>query len=268
MKISQLFFAAIAMTVLAACDNVSPDERFIDVPIPEAQRTILIEDFTGQRCVNCPTASAEIDKIMQQYDAGRVIAVSIHAGPFSRSMLGKRYALATDEGDAYFAATGADHQPIGMVNRQGLVDYPSWNARVYEQIQLTTPVTIALGATLDEEAGTLAVSTMMLSGADVAGAKLQLWLVEDGVVAFQLQPDGSTDSEYVHHHVLRAALNGTWGEDVTLKTGVPLTLEHTVALADYDNVTDPRGLVVVAFVYTADGVLQATEAIPTPPQTE
>lgn len=256
------------MMTLAACDDVPEDERFLDVPMPEVQRTVLIEDFTGQRCVNCPTASAEIEKIKQDYGTDKVIAVSIHAGPFSRSMLGKRYALATDEGDAYYEAAGADHQPIGMVNRRGLSDYPQWASAVYEQIQITTPVTITLAATLDEEQGTLEVLTSLLSGSDLAGAKLQLWLVEDGVVAFQMLPDGSTDSQYVHHHVLRAALNGTWGEDVSLSVGVPLTLKRTVSLADYSNVTDIHNLSVVAFVYTAAGVLQVAEVIPNEPQNE
>ena len=250
------------MMTLAACDDVPEDERFLDVPMPEVQRTVLIEDFTGQRCVNCPTASAEIEKIKQDYGADKVIAVSIHAGPFSRSMLGKRYALATDEGDAYYEAAGADHQPIGMVNRRGLSDYPQWASAVYEQIQITTPVTITLVATLDEEQGTLEVLTSLLSASDLTGAKLQLWLVEDGVVAFQMLPDGSTDSQYVHHHVLRAALNGTWGEDLSLNKGIQLTLYRTMSLADFPNVTDIHHLAVVAFVYNGAGVLQAVEAVP------
>ena len=268
MKISQLFFTIIAVLALASCDNVPEDERLIDVPMPEVQRTILIEDFTGQRCVNCPTASAEIEKIKAEYGEDKVIAVSIHAGPFSRSILGKRYALATDEGDAYYEVSGADHQPIGMVNRRGLTDYPQWATAVYEQIQITTPVSMELTALLDEEAGTLEVSTSLLSVADVAGAKLQLWLVEDGVVAFQMLPDGSTDNQYVHHHVLRAALNGTWGEEVDLTTGVPSSSVSTFRLADYSNVTDVHNLVVVAFVYNGAGVLQVAEATPNEPQPE
>ena len=45
--------------------------------------------------------------------------------------------------------------------------------------------------------------------------KLQVWIVEDGVKALQMMPDGSANKEYVHNHVFRAAVNGTWGEDVT-----------------------------------------------------
>ena len=56
-----------AVMLLASCDNISEDERFIYVKPADVKRRVLIEDFTGQRCVNCPAAHEEIDRLQEQY---------------------------------------------------------------------------------------------------------------------------------------------------------------------------------------------------------
>ena len=43
-------------------------------------RKVLIEDFTGHRCNNCPLASDAI-KAIEQNQAGAIVAVAMHAGP-------------------------------------------------------------------------------------------------------------------------------------------------------------------------------------------
>ncbi len=47
---------AVAAAALTSCDNVAEDDRFIKLPPIEADRAVLIEDFTGQNCLNCPVA--------------------------------------------------------------------------------------------------------------------------------------------------------------------------------------------------------------------
>ena len=63
--------------------------------------------------------------------------------------------------------------------------------------------------------------------------------------------------DYVHNHVYRASVNGTWGEDITLNANIFPELKHTIAIKDNwkkDN------LAVVAFVYNdKEGVIQAAE---------
>ena len=86
---------------------------------------------------------------------------------------------------------------------------------------------------------------------------LQLWLVEDDVKAFQLMPDGTRNDDYVHQHVFRTALNGTWGESLTVKEGETQTINHDgMVLNEAWNVAN---LSVVAFVYNDQGVQQVTK---------
>ena len=73
-----------AALLLISCDEVSSSKRLIYVEPPEVGRAVLIEDYTGQYCVNCPKASQEIERLLEQYGDTTVIAVAIHSGPFSK----------------------------------------------------------------------------------------------------------------------------------------------------------------------------------------
>ena len=84
--------------------------------------------------------------------------------------------------------------------------------------------------------------------------RLQLWLVEDEVVAPQLFPNNRLEKNYIHNHVLRAAVNGEWGKELTL------TFNQTYK--DKTTYTLPNGILpdkawIVAFFYNDSGVLQA-----------
>ena len=84
--------------------------------------------------------------------------------------------------------------------------------------------------------------------------KLQIWLLEDGIKALQLMPDGTANSEYVHNHVLRTPVNGTWGEEVTVQEGKTEMVQRSQTL---DPAWNPEQLSIVAFVYNDQGVQQA-----------
>ena len=83
-----------------------------------------------------------------------------------------------------------------------------------------------------------------------------MWLIEDGIVALQMMPDGSSNDDYVHNHVFRAAVNGTWGEDVTVKEGEATNKQYTYTLPENWNA---ENVSVVAFVYSDNGVEQTVK---------
>ena len=63
--------------------------------------------------------------------------------------------------------------------------------------------------------------------------------------------------DYVHNHVYRASVNGTWGEDISLNSNIFQELTHSIAIKDNWN---KENLAVVAFVYNdKEGVVQAAE---------
>lgn len=106
------------------------------------------------------------------------------------------------------------------------------------------------------------VAAKGLSGSNTG--KLQLWIVEDNIVAPQSQPDGSMTVEYIHNHVFRASVNGTWGEDLAIAENETKTYTATATLKSY---WKPENISIVAFVYNDSGVLQAAKAkLQTTPQ--
>ena len=89
------------------------------------EKNVLIEDFTGHLCSNCPQAAREISAIHDVY-GDQIIALAIHtstsfARPYLASQTGFQYDFRTTWGDAWDNTFGASAigLPRGMVNRIG-----------------------------------------------------------------------------------------------------------------------------------------------------
>jgi hypothetical protein len=71
----------------------------------------------------------------------------------------------------------------------------------------------------------------------------------------QQMADGSMNRDYVHQHVLRAAVNGSWGSDLSLTANEQQHETYSIAVADN---WQASALSFVVFAYNADGVAQVT----------
>ncbi|MBQ4520336.1 MAG: Omp28 family outer membrane lipoprotein [Bacteroidaceae bacterium] len=251
MKKHLIYIIGIAATLFTACENISEDERFLDVEGVTAKRVVLLEDYTGQACVNCPEAHKEAAVLHEEYH-DNLIVVAIHGGP---QALPLPVGLKQPEGDEYVTAFGVKSYPIGQVNRRGgLKDYPSWGAAVYDELQRESCLEMSVSSTLAED-GKLKIETSLMPLQNLEG-HLQLWLVEDSIKALQVSLQGG-NPQYVHNHVFRGAINGTWGEEVSLALGEQKVLEYNDIVLDA--AWKPENVSVVAFVYNDDGVVQATQ---------
>ena len=253
MKLKNIVALAALGLSFAACDDIKESERFIPVT-PEASTTknVLIEDFTGMNCINCPNAAEEIHKIQTAYGAEKIIAVAVHG-----EMPGLSGPLANDLGTEYFNHWGVETLPIGMVDRQGLENYTSWMATADARLKAqVTPLSLSLeNSAYNKDTRSITLQVQALAGADLT-AKLQVWITESNIKSFQKMPDGSINTNYVHNHVLRDAVNGEWGEDVTFEAGVAQQVTYTYEVPETWNA---ENLAVVAFVYNEGGVVQVEE---------
>lgn len=262
MKHTLLYIYIIAAAVMTggmtvSCDEVDESERLIYVKPADVKRHVLIEDFTGQRCVNCPMAAEEIEKLQTQYGEENVIAVSIHGGAFGVfTSTDKIMALATEEARQYYDHWKVESQPSGIVNRRGGVAlYTAWATAVYNELQRPSAINIDLACHYDTMSRQLTANISILSGKAFSG-KLQLWIVEDNITAFQLMPDGKPNTAYRHRHVFRKSMNSTWGTDITLGE-TPVEQTFTVALDDdRERLWNIDNLSVIAFVCSDEGVEQ------------
>ncbi len=251
---------------LSSCDSVDADDRYIELPAVEVTRGVLVMDFTGQRCTNCPIAHTAIEQLEEQY-GDAFIAVSVHAGVQSLPITNTRLnGLATDLGEVYNQQMGVSTHGYPSI----VVDYGStvyqgtgaeWVSAVRRDLAYPTPVAIdceARHTVSAEGVSQIQIDCRMLADRNIDG-NLQLWIVEDDIVAAQMGNDwAGYNRDYVHNNVLRAAANGDWGQPVALESNVYSTASTTYTISgEWEESWNVDHLKIVAFVYTAaDGVLQ------------
>ena len=257
MKINRLIITlALAAVTFTACDEVDEADRFKELEQIESKRTVLLEDFTGQMCTNCPDGNRLITSLQEQYGEN-IIAVGIHAGVFGigeneyEGLVG----LMQPEGDEYAKRWNIEAYPSAVIDRcSGAIKTTSdWSKAVRDEMSKATDLNIELSATADDNI--ITITTKLQPGSNISG-KLQLWITESNITAFQID-NGNNLMDYVHNHVCRASVNGIWGEDITLNANIFPELTHTIAIKDNWN---KDNLAVVAFVYNdKEGVIQAAE---------
>ena len=253
MKIKVYITLLLATLLMQACGDIAEEDRLIYVKPAAVERSVLLEDFTGQRCVNCPNAADEIAKLHEQY-GDAIIAVSIHSGPLGFRTNSRFLGLATDEGDEYYNHWNLEFQPVGLINRGAPAEFTAWGTLIRDALQRPAPVDIDLEVTESDEGFNTHTKVKGVDG-DTQG-KLQLWIVEDDITAFQMMPDGTRNDNYVHQHVFRATVNGTWGEDISVKEGYTEERDFTL---NFQDDWKPEKLTVIAFIYNNTGVLQVTK---------
>lgn len=255
-KIAYILLGALCLTTLS-CDPVDENDRLIYVKPADVKRCVLLEDFTGQRCVNCPEAAKVIEQLQAEYGEEAIIAVGIHGGPLSVNGKNSAIGLGTDTGDEYYTAAGSPDLPAGRIGRVGnATTRDQWHTMVYNQIQRPTPLSITASCQYDEEARLAKIDVSTL-GIEATTGKLQVWLVEDNITALQFMPDGTRNADYVHNHVFRTAVNGTWGEDFAVAEGETKNCSFTAMINDK---WVAENLSAVVFVYNDGGVQQVTKA--------
>ena len=67
-----------------SCNKVE-ESYLIETGEIQAKKTILIEEFTGHQCPNCPRAAKALDDIVDTY-GDRIVIVAIHANYNGRQL--------------------------------------------------------------------------------------------------------------------------------------------------------------------------------------
>ena len=220
---SRLLLPLLALLLLVGCDAVERPDRWREDPAPIVpRRNVLLVDFTGQRCSNCPAAADLLHSLTAGPAGARIIAVSVHGGALAlstdaspRGLAGPDARRLTNEAHVNSWPMGTVDQPVG-----GTLLRPSaWNAALAERLSLTADAHAAAQQSLVADAH-VALATRTLSYTlrprhltDAAGRAdaetyLHLWLVEDSIAAPQTLADGTERADYLHRHVLRLDLTG------------------------------------------------------------
>ena len=264
MKNYIIYFSFI-LTSLIACDKIDQDEFLlagggVEIDTTTFVKKVLIEDFTGHTCQNCPEAANEIHTL-QQISAyqDKIVAIGIHAGFFSGTNASFPTDFRTTEGTEIHDYFGVASYPKGMVSRKGfttsthLLDFSSWGVAVADLIDSEPEI----GIKMSVENNTVLVEAKLLKEVNDE-LKLVVVLTENGIIDKQLDEALGIINDYEHNHVLRTSLNGTWGQTVELNVSNFETYSFNYSL-DPDWIETNVNAVAYIYNETSKEVLQAEE---------
>ena len=177
-------------------------------------KTVLIKDFTGARCVNCPAAAEHAHNLQHQLDEDHIFILSVHAG-FQAQPMGSFPNFLTDEGTAWY--NNHDSNPLFTVDHVALTEGNTLNdaqidAPVAEALLEEQSFEIVVGPSYDAATRQLQVQVQAVALNDLDGEfYVTVCLVEDHITGWQTIP-GGVDKEYDFRNVFRGTLNGAYGE--------------------------------------------------------
>ncbi len=264
MKNKYILLAIILMAAISACDVIEPPYKKGDVvpPADTAKRKVLLEDFTGFRCGNCPEAGHLGEQLVDLYN-GQVIMISLHAGPLSVPTPIRKYDFRTPETKELGTFYNLTATPYGMVNRgiynnQTLLAPSSWGGYVAEQLLKEAVVKIGLTGSYNQLSREISLDVKLdyIKESSV-NQFLAVYIIEDSVVQYQQddrQYPNINDLDFVHNNVMRGSINGTWGlmiGQVPINAGQSVTIPLTYLITEEKD-WRPEKLSLVAFVHNND----------------
>lgn len=207
-----------------ACDTINPSNdcccysTYACFEDPSAiVKKVLIEDFTGHKCQNCPEAAEELHNL-QSLHANKVIGIAIHAGYFSEPNPIEAPRLTTDfrteGGNTIHDFFGPEEYPTGMISRvdhpnNHLKNYSSWGTAVSPLIEQAPK----LGICINEICGVINVSLLGLE--DIGDSlKLVVCITEDDIIDWQTVEGIGNVEDYEHNHVLRKIVTNAMGNSI------------------------------------------------------
>ena len=215
------------------------------------KRRILIEEFTGQLCTFCPDGAREIERLAGVY-GDQLIPVSIHAGSFAEPGNGAPNDFTTAAGDDLYTTFGVSSNPaaaVSRINNAAITGKAQWEADIIT-IKDNAPVadiTITNTYNSTTREVDIKVDTEWLVDGDAgANYKLSVYIVEDHITAYQLD-NGTGVNNYDHRHVMRGAVNTTWGSAIAVTTSGTTDTQNFNFTPD--NAWVDTNCEIIAFVY-------------------
>lgn len=265
-----ILLSAWILLMTQACDKIDEPYSRKTVTPPDtsgAVQKVLLEDYTGHKCPNCPEATFMALDLVEQYE-GKVIVMAVHAGFFSWPGATGHYTAdyRTDEGDELdvFFGVSAQGNPKGLINRIGsgterVIPPGEWDEMVASEVAKEPVLTLELDHNYAAASGTLNldVNIEFLAASD-ATYNLCAFIIEDSIQSPQMNNEPSIGPtpdwlDYWHRHMLRGSMNGTWGQqvnDAAVTDGEIITVTCDPYQLDNTWVDDHCSLIV--FVYNTE----------------
>ncbi len=260
----------IAAFTFVGCEIIAEEDRLMPSEQAKSQRVVLLEEFTGVRCTNCPHAAKIAHDLLHIYP-NNLIVVGLHGS--NTGSYGTPFEGAPDfrvKGvEEIFEAMGGTANPgyvgypFGMVNRMvfdntEFTNPDEWAAYVKAEMTKKPNFDIVISKNGNETSSSIDIKIDIKTLEEIdKNLSLVVQVVEDGVVAPQLN-DGEVEHEYVHNGVLRSFVNGVWGEPHTAaRLGNTISKTYTI---NFDSKWKKDNCSIIAYLYDATSKRRVEQA--------
>jgi hypothetical protein len=216
---------------------------------------VLIEDYTGHKCNNCPDA-AEIAHTIHENNPNRIFVASIHVDPgaqlsFQETESSGSYTTdhtnpdAVDYGETFQNGFNFIGNPQGTVNRKTvdgkMFDFSgTWGSRASDIItanDLKFNLQSVFNYYESTNGGYLHVEVEKLTTEEIA-INTVVYVIQDTLTDWQLMPDNTANEFYLHRDKHLGSIDGNSFGVPTFQPGDP---DGTKFILDYSYKV-PRGL--------------------------
>jgi len=235
------------------------------VPPPpnfDGAKKVLVEEFTGVGCVQCPEGSAELENLLGIFGENLVV-VSIHAGDFVNPLPESTMSFKTDEGEALINYLGnPPFYPSAVIGRKDFdggnyrLQYGrnKWAGFIAQELEEELKISVNIVKNYDPVTRELQVQVSGIALKDITGdLRLTIMVSESNIVNAQLDSNqGGLVVDYVHKHAFRTTMTNFDGDGLgdKLDEGENYDVTKTMTLPDE---WVPENCEVIAFVHLING---------------
>lgn len=249
--------------------------NFISNALPEAQcKMVLIEEFSGVRCVWCPAGHQTVAEILENYPHQTAVT-TIHAGFLSEPYPENKENYVLDEGKFLYEFLQGIALPAAAIDRvkyddedfAAIVNRNAWNGKVNQRLESSPSVNVYILQEFNSSTRELQIFVQIhyLEDFDESEShSLTVSLSESDIIDYQLIPKGESSSEiqtdYQHNHVFRGMLTNNLGNDLEVQKVKGMVVERTFSTV-LPNHWKAKDMEIIAFVHdaTTNHVLQTAK---------
>lgn len=239
-------FVLLICAVLTGILNVTAQEPQFVSKNPQT-RGVLIEEFTGRLCVNCPYGHIIANGIVHD-NPGKAWAVNIHGGGFAPTSYPN---FNMSHAQSIINAFGVTGYPQGVVNRSTsyALSRGEWTVEANEQMGQLAECNVGGQIVINKKTrmATLSLEVYYTSNSAANMNYLTVMMLQDSILGGQSggsdNPYQMLDGQYVHMHVLRDIVTPLWG-DVVMPTIAGTLVTKTYSYKIPEVISSPNGVAV------------------------
>lgn len=273
----KVFLAASCVVLLASCEEKAPvinfgepiaqDTTFVLPTVPAAEKhNVLVEEFTGQSCSNCPAAHELLTEIQHAHEPGRINVIGLYFEGITqtRPPHGAKYDFRNAQAkliatDVY---SGVSSIPAGGVERVAIggtikLDRSVWTSTIESRLNVPSPVNLKIESEYNATDSIASIrATLVYTSKVDFPHNISIVVVEDSIIDKQEYPSTHPvhpgyDEAYLFTNIFRGMVTSApYGDPVltavtTKEPGRAFIKNFKYKLT---NVLNPANCRVIAFI--------------------